>query len=160
MPIVLIRVDERLVHGQVTVGWGHRLHPDRYVVVDDVLPGSEWESDLYRLGAPSGTEVEFVTVPAARSSLDRWSESPSRTVLLLRDLDHLLRLAEDGRLTGASVNLGGLHHRTGRSEVLPYLFVEPEDLDRIRRLVREGVAVSAQDLPGSPIVSVERLLDG
>ena len=52
MAIVLFRVDERLIHGQVVVGWGTRLHPNRIVVVDDDLAVSPWEQDLYTLGLP------------------------------------------------------------------------------------------------------------
>ena len=60
MSIVLFRVDERLLHGQVVIGWGNQLRPDRYLVVDEKLTVSGWEQDLYRLGA-AGTEVQFVT---------------------------------------------------------------------------------------------------
>jgi PTS system mannose-specific IIB component/fructoselysine and glucoselysine-specific PTS system IIB component len=43
MSIVLFRVDERLIHGQVVVGWGAELHPDRIIVVDDEIAHSQWE---------------------------------------------------------------------------------------------------------------------
>ena len=46
VPIVLFRVDERLIHGQVVIGWGHELRPERYVVVDDDLAESPWEQEL------------------------------------------------------------------------------------------------------------------
>ena len=49
MAIVLFRVDERLIPGQVVVGWGNQLHPDCFVVVDDDLAGSPWEQELYSL---------------------------------------------------------------------------------------------------------------
>ena len=48
MPIVLFRVDERLIHGQVVVGWGSKLRPDRFLVVDAALATSEWEQELYK----------------------------------------------------------------------------------------------------------------
>ncbi|NIV57363.1 MAG: PTS transporter subunit IIB, partial [Actinobacteria bacterium] len=64
MPIVLHRVDERLIHGQVVIGWGHQLRPDRYVVVDDELAASDWEQDLYRLGA-GDADVVFADVESA-----------------------------------------------------------------------------------------------
>ncbi|HIC54769.1 MAG TPA: PTS N-acetylgalactosamine transporter subunit IIB, partial [Gemmatimonadetes bacterium] len=58
--IVLFRIDERLIHGQVVIGWGHQLRPDRYAVVDDDLADSAWEQDLYRLGAGTA-DVVFAT---------------------------------------------------------------------------------------------------
>ena len=52
MTVVLYRIDERLIHGQVVIGWGTQLHPDSYLVVDDALAASDWEQELYVLGLP------------------------------------------------------------------------------------------------------------
>ncbi len=159
MPIVLQRVDERLIHGQVVVGWGGHLRPDRYVVVDDALAASQWEQELYTLGAPQGVGVEFVAVPEARAGLPSWRASDQRTILLTRDLATMAALAENGLLEGTSVNLGGLHLREGREEVLSYLFLDETDRTFISGMAEEGVAVSAQDLPGSQKVGLETLLE-
>lgn len=159
MPIVLYRVDERLIHGQVTVAWGGHLQPDRYVVVDDELAGSEWERELHRLGVPPGADAVFVSVGDARGALDRWQADEDQSVILLtRDLDSMLRLARGGGLRGREVNLGGIHHAAGRSEVLPYVFLDDADRERIRELARGGVDVVARDLPGSTRAGTDRLL--
>jgi mannose/fructose/N-acetylgalactosamine-specific phosphotransferase system component IIB len=158
MSLALVRVDERLIHGQVTVGWGSRLAPARYVVVDDRLPGSGWEKDLIALGVPPGAASEFVTVKEARARLEGWIASAEPLFLLTRDLDHMLRLARGGTLRGFEVNLGGIHHGAGRNEVLPYLYLDSEDRARIRELESEGAQVSARDLPGSPRTETGDLL--
>ncbi len=158
MPIALLRVDERLIHGQVTVGWGGRLHPTRYVVVDDLLVESAWERDLYRLGIPSEVSAEFVSVAEARDRLEEWDRSREVTVLLTRGVEAMLGLARGGRLRGREVNLGGIHHSPGRRKVLAYLFLDPDDEARIHALEAEGVEVTARDLPGSPRTGTDRLL--
>ena len=160
MGIILFRVDERLIHGQVTVGWGAELGLGRYIVVDDELPARFSERELYALGVPEGAVAEFHTVGEARGRLDVWEGEATRAVLLTRDLDHMLRLAAAGALEGRTVNLGGLHHAPGRSRVLRYLFLDAADLDRLRGLATEGVAVSAQDLPGSRQIGGEKILGG
>jgi mannose/fructose/N-acetylgalactosamine-specific phosphotransferase system component IIB len=156
--IALLRVDERLIHGQVTVGWGARLQPTRYLVVDDELAQSDWERELMSLGAPSDALVEFLTVQTARGLLEEWISSTTRSVLLTRDLDHMVRLARGGLLEGMEVNLGGLHHAAGREEVLPYLFLTSQDRERIVELEEEGAIVSARDLPSSPRRNASDLL--
>jgi len=158
MGIVLLRVDERLIHGQVTIGWGARLKPSRYVVVDDDLAGSQWERELMALGVPPGVEAVFATVAESRDRVEEWLASDEEIVLLTRDLDHMLRLARSGRLRGTRVNLGGLHHAPGREEVLPYLYLTEQDQKRIRELEREGVEVTARDLPTSPVRSTADIL--
>lgn len=158
MGIVLYRVDERLIHGQVVIGWGSQLRPRRYLVVDDSLAGSEWEQELYRLSLPDGTDVQFVTLEQARERLPDWRNEEVRSVLLTRDVRTMLGLAEAGLLDGAKVNVGGVHHAPGRTRVRPYLYLDEADRERLRRLDELGVEVGARDLPGSARVSLESLL--
>lgn len=157
MPIVLYRIDERLIHGQVVIGWGHELRPDRFVLVDDELSGSDWEQDLYRLGAGEA-DVLFAGVSEARSRLDEWRSAPERTILLTRDIGTMRALAEDRALEGETVNLGGLHHGPGRVEVLTYLHVTDAERDLLREMAADGVTVSARDLPDASLVPLATLL--
>jgi PTS system mannose-specific IIB component len=67
-------------------------------------------------------------------------------------------LARGGLLRGEEVNLGGLHFHQGREEILPYLFLAPEDRDLLEEMQEVGVEVSARDLPGSPKIPLSDLL--
>jgi PTS system mannose-specific IIB component/fructoselysine and glucoselysine-specific PTS system IIB component len=160
MPILLYRVDERLIHGQVVLGWGGRLHPNRYLVVDDAVASSEWEQELYRLSVDeSKAEVVFVSVAEARERLAAWRDDPARSILLTRDLDAMVGLAGSGDLEDEEVNVGGIHHRPGRRAVTPYVHLDQADLERIGRLVEAGVRVSARDLPETQRVGLDAHLD-
>src|SRR5688500_16547869 len=158
MAVLLYRVDERLIHGQVVVGWGTRLHPDRIVVVDDELARSEWEQELYTLGLPEEIRASFIGVDAARAALDDWSSNDERILLLTRDLGTMRRLGAGGALAGREVNLGGIHHAPGRDRVLPYVFLDAGERDHIRALVAEGVQVVARDLPTTRGLDAQQLL--
>jgi len=160
MPIVLLRVDERLIHGQVTVGWGTHLHPDRIVVVDDELSRSTWEQELYSLGLPSDVEMVFEDVATARAHVADWRAAAARTIVLTRDIATMRRLAEGGVLHGDEVNIGGIHYAPGRVAVLPYVYLSDEERRELGRLAGEGVGVTARDLPGSRRVELEQLLAG
>lgn len=158
MPIVLLRVDERLIHGQVVVGWGGPLHADRIVVVDDAIAASPWEQELYCLGVPPEMEASFASVADARARLAEWRDGGARVIVLVRDLETALRLAEGGLLEGDEVNLGGIHHAEGRTRVLPYLHLDDGDRDTLRRIAGAGALVSARDLPASKRVPLEELV--
>ncbi len=158
MSILLFRVDERLIHGQVVVGWGTRLHPSRYLVVDDGLAESPWERELYELGLPPGVEAHFSSVTAATARLAAWRADPVPSILLTRDVVSMGRLMEGHAMKGETVNLGGIHHAPGRQEVLSYLHLDDEDIRWIRRMRAAGIQVVAQDLPGSPRRPAERLI--
>jgi PTS system mannose-specific IIB component/fructoselysine and glucoselysine-specific PTS system IIB component len=156
LSVVLYRVDERLIHGQVVIGWGHQLRPRRYIVVDDELAASDWEQDLYRLGA-GDVEVLFATVDEARERLGEWRAATQRSILLTRDTATMRRLAAGGLMEGETVNLGGLRHGPGRAEVLTYLHLNDEDVRDLEAIAEAGVEVSARDLPDTHKVSLETL---
>ena len=157
MPIVLFRVDERLIHGQVVVGWGGPLHADRIVVVDDALAASAWEQELYCLGVPPEIEARFASVQEARDAFAGWAGAGHRTIVLVRDVATARRLAEDGLLRGVEVNLGGVHHATGRTALLPYLHLTGEEMEALRQIGASGATVTARDLPANRGVPLEEL---
>ena len=159
MAIVLLRVDERLIHGQVVVGWGGPLHIDRFVVVDDAIAASAWEQELYCLGVPAEMEASFASVDQARGQVAEWRDGTKRVIVLVRDVGTALRLAEGGLLEGVEVNLGGIHHAEGRRAVLPYLHLGDGDGDALRRIAATGAKVSARDLPASRKVPLDELLE-
>jgi D-glucosaminate PTS system EIIB component len=158
MSIVLFRVDERLIHGQVVVGWGTHLRPHRFIVVDDALADSAWEQELYTLGLPTEVESSFESIDDARAHLQEWRDSPERIILLTRDIHTMRMLAEGGLLRGDEVNIGGIHHADGREPVLPYVFLSAAESRELSQLTEEGALVSARDLPGTRRVAVESLL--
>jgi mannose/fructose/N-acetylgalactosamine-specific phosphotransferase system component IIB len=160
MPIVLLRVDERLVHGQVTVGWAHALGPDRIIVVDDELAASGWEQDLYALGMPPDVDLAFLTLAQALAGLHGWQTGRERILVLTRDIATMERLTTGDRLPGAEVNLGGIHHAPGRHAILPYLYLSDDELAGVERMARAGLTVTARDLPGARRIDLAQLLEG
>ena len=158
MPIVLHRIDERLIHGQVVVGWGGHLHPDRIVVVDDDLAASAWEQELYCLGLPPEITAEFASVGDARERVPEWRISRERIFVLTRDAATMAALARDGLLQGQDINVGGIHHSPGRRQALPYVFLSPQEEEALRDLAAAGAEVSAQDLPSTRPVTLEQLM--
>ena len=158
MSVVLFRVDERLIHGQVVVGWGSQLHPQLIIVVDDELAASDWEQELYCLGLPPEVGTHFLSVQQARAALPGWLADAQRVIVLTRDVSTMGRLARGGLLHGAEVNIGGIHHAPGRREVLPYVFLSGTETQALRELADEGAQVSARDLPGSRRVDLGQLL--
>ena len=158
MGIVLFRVDERLIHGQVVVGWGAQLHPDRIVVVDDDIAASDWEQELYGIGLPNEIAAQFLSVDAARAALPKLRDAPARTMVLTRDVATMRRLAAGGTLRDVEVNIGGIHYAAGRDRVLPYVYLSDAERSELRALSTDGARVSARDLPGAHRVPLSELL--
>jgi mannose/fructose/N-acetylgalactosamine-specific phosphotransferase system component IIB len=157
--IELYRIDDRLIHGQVIVGWGQPLDLGFIVLVDEEVASSEWEQELYRMGVPMEMDVHFASVERAAEQLPKWREDTRAGMLLTGDIATMSRMIERGTDIGA-VNIGGIHHRAGRVERLRYLYLDPEEERALRALAARGVSVTAQDVPSARPVPLEEVLNG
>lgn len=141
-----VRIDDRLLHGQVALGWRSALDPESFVIVDDGAASDPFAAVIFEGALPEGTSLSMRTVDAFLASGHRTDWDPERTVLLLRSLDTMERLW-DGGFRPRQVNLGGLHARPGARRLLDYLFVTDDDIRVLRRLADEGLGFLIQDLP-------------
>lgn len=151
-----MRVDDRLIHGQVVVGWGRHTGARRVVLVDDAVKANEWEQELYRTGVPPEMAVEFLSIADAPGALQRLAANGEPSIVLVASIQTLVRLCDTTDLV-ARVNLGGVHDAAGRTQRLPYVYLTDEEVDALRRLTSRGVAVSAQDVPTASPVPLEDL---
>jgi PTS system mannose-specific IIB component/fructoselysine and glucoselysine-specific PTS system IIB component len=156
--LTLHRIDDRLIHGQVVVGWGQPLDIRFIVLVDDQVAASEWEQELYRMGVPPDMEVYFLSVSNAITELPRFRADARQGILLTGDIDTMRRLVDAGGIT--NINLGGIHHRTGRTQRLRYVFLNNDEEAALREIATLGVSVSAQDVPGARPIPLDDILAG
>lgn len=157
MTLVLCRVDDRLVHGQVVVGWGQGLRLGRIVLADDEVAAAPWEQDLYRMVMPAGMELVFAPVAAAGSRLRDWATDGVRTAVLVGTIEAAAQLFRREPVLLRNLNLGGVHHRPGRTERLPYVYLSAEEHALLTELAAEGAVITGQDLPTTVPVPLERL---
>ena len=159
MPVELYRIDDRLIHGQVVVGWGQPLDIRLLVLVDDVVASSEWEQELYRMAVPPEMEIRFESVESAASGHDDLVLDKRRSMVIVADIETMQRLV--ARVPDIrSVNIGGLHHRAGRIQKLRYLFLTADEEVSLRDLAAGGIVVTAQDVPSARVVPLEELVSG
>ena len=156
MTIVLNRIDDRLIHGQVVVGWGQPLDVKFIVLVDDTVAGSDWEQELYRMGVPPEMDVLFHTAAEAAAKLDGYRTSPHPGIVLTGDIATMRRLVEHGGVR--EVNVGGIHHRAGRTQHLRYVFLTSDEERALRDLAALGALVTAQDVPAARAIPLDELL--
>lgn len=158
MTLALYRVDDRLIHGQVVVGWGQPLDVGFIVLVDDTVASSEWEQELYRMGVPPEMDLYFHTVADAVANMIRYRDDPRTGLLLTGDIATMQRLVEKAGVR--RVNIGGIHSAPARTQHLRYVFLSPAEEQQLRDLAASGAEVTAQDVPGARPVSLGDLLAG
>lgn len=157
MAIVLCRIDDRLIHGQVVIGWGRAMGINLIVLVDDHVAASEWEQELYRMAVAPEIEVRFVTVAEAGVHMAEWQSNGKRGLVLTGDVETMVTLRATHPEVVQRINLGGIHHRPGRRERLPFIYLTDLELHSLRELEEGGAVITAQDLPTTPPVGLRAL---
>ncbi len=153
MTLALYRIDDRLIHGQVVVGWGQPLACAFIVLVDDEVSSSDWEQDLYRMGVPPQIEVIFASVEQAADMLPTWEADSRVGILLVGDVDTAVALTARAPQV-RKFNVGGVHHRTGRKERLRFVYLTDDEAAKLKTLSATGVEVTAQDVPTARAVPI------
>ena len=159
MPVVLYRIDDRLIHGQVVVGWGQPLDIRLLILVDDTVAASEWEQELYRMAVPPEMEIRFDSVESAPGNHDLYATDPRKSIVVTGDIATMGTLVEKIPAI-RKVNLGGMHHRAGRKQRLRYVFLSGDEETTLRKLESGGVEVTAQDVPAARPHPLADILSG
>lgn len=160
MPVSLYRIDDRLIHGQVVAGWGQPLGLGYIVLVDDVVAETDWEQELYRLGVPPAVDVIFATVAQAARDLPIYRADARVGILLTGTVETMLSLVERVGAAIPAVNVGGIHHRDGRTQRLRYVFLTNDEERDLARIEAQGAVVTAQDVPSARAVVLSEILRG
>jgi PTS system N-acetylgalactosamine-specific IIB component len=145
--IALARVDERLVHGQVLVGWVPHLRARRVVVADDEAAASPLARAAMTMALPPGVAAEVE--PLRSIGWEALSASPDPVLVVLRGVPEAERALAAG-LTPARapvLNLGNVHYGQGRRPITPSVFLSAAEMEGLRRLAAAGFRVEARAVP-------------
>jgi mannose/fructose/N-acetylgalactosamine-specific phosphotransferase system component IIB len=154
----LVRIDDRLLHGQVSHGWVPALGSKLVVIANDSVAGDDWLAEVYAGAVPPGVRLEVLTLGAAADRFADLSDASLVTILLMKTPADALALVESGARP-ESINVGGMHFERGKRKLLPYLFVDDRDVGAFRGLLDRGIELVAQDVPGGRRHEVAALLE-
>lgn len=156
-PFVLVRIDDRLIHGQVTVAWGTWLEPDRIVLANDEVAGTPWRRDLYAGSDTLGAAVSVVSVADFCGAVREQRWKGEKLIVVVESPLDLLRLI-DGGVAVPCANVGGMHFAAGKRELLPYVYVDDNDLAAMKAIASRGTRQLAQDVPQTSPVDLVPIL--
>lgn len=155
MPVKHTRIDDRLIHGQVLIGWGSRYDYDAYIICDQQLAKSDWEKEMYLAAVPGDKKGAVLTPLDLKKYL---SEHPlENIILLLKSPETLEKLIKEG-VPLKEVNIGGLHDKPDKKHFYDYVYLNEEDKKTIKRLISQGLHIYCQDLPEHPIHEICNML--
>ncbi len=146
MSIQLFRVDDRLIHGQVVIGWVSFLGSKEIILCDDSVAENDWEKELYLSIVPESIQARVLTVQELAGLLLENKEDLSKTIIIINTpavLEQLLNLQAPIN----NINLGGMHFKEPRKQYLSYLYLSDEEVVSLKWIHNQGVHVFCQDVP-------------
>ncbi len=156
MNILLSRVDERLIHGQVMTRWITGLYVTRIILIDDAIAKDDFMVDVLLLSAPVGVEVMVMSVDDAVKYIAS-DESSTKTMLLFKDIRYVRALADKGFLV-PRLNIGNIGSSPIRKGVTREVFMSPEEQSMAKELCEKGMYIYIQKLPSDKEQDILSLL--
>jgi mannose/fructose/N-acetylgalactosamine-specific phosphotransferase system component IIB len=157
MKIALVRVDDRLIHGQVVLGWVRMVGATRIVVADDAVAKDEMQKTLMQFAAPPGVQTTIISVDEAGAALAH-EGFPDDTVMVLvpgpRELTQLMAAGVPLR----KVNVGNVRAAPGRERLTKEVAADAGDLAAWQALDAAGVALEAVWIPGGAVTDFNRVV--
>ncbi|MCG8605242.1 PTS sugar transporter subunit IIB [bacterium] len=141
----MLRIDDRLIHGQVMVGWCPVVEPDHLILCNDEVANDEWSRQIY-LDASQDYQTSICTLEETVSSVQSETGRRLRLFVVVESPKDVVRLLELG-LTITKVVVGGMHFQPGKRKIEDYLYVDDEDCQNFRILMEKNVQLEGKDVP-------------
>jgi mannose/fructose/N-acetylgalactosamine-specific phosphotransferase system component IIB len=133
------------------------IRPDRIVVSNDRIAKNSWERKFYTSSVPPHIKVSFLTLEETAVELLNNLYKNESVLMLFECVTDLYVVVEKG-VKLEEINIGGLHYRAGAHELLPYVFLTEEDKRLLRELVKKGITLLAQDVPGQAATVINSMV--
>jgi len=155
--VILARIDDRLIHGQVVEGWVNFLKATCIIVADDKVAANPLQRSIMEISAPEGLKVVIGTVNEICEKIRSTALDTERAILLFSNPADVVRSFKAG-LTCPVINLGGLHYVPGKRRIMDVLAVDDADLEALQDILRQGVKVEIQTVPTEKAQPLEKVL--
>lgn len=157
MSIEIIRVDDRLIHGQVAIGWTRSRGINTILAIDDVTAKDRMQCQLMKMATPPGVTPYFLTVEDAAEKILNDTYKNKKVMILVKGPKELLALLEKG-IEMSEVNIGNQRSGENKIQLASQMFATEEELNLWKQISNKGIKLYAQGVPGGAYLNVNEAL--
>jgi PTS system mannose-specific IIB component len=158
MPIVLVRIDDRLVHGQVVEGWLKIVNVDTILVVSDVVARDTVQQILMSMAVTENVKLVVKNLKDATDTIKSRQHAKEKIMILTVSPSDILYMIDNG-INFRSVNVGGMHFMNGKRQLLYNLFVDDNDVENLYKICNRGVKIEGRILPKDQKTNIMRVIE-
>lgn len=154
--IVLARIDDRLIHGQVVATWASYLGINLIIVVDDEVAQDRTQQILLDLAVPSGILTKYFTTEEVIKKINQLDPN-YKIFIIVRNVNVIVKLVENG-VPIKKVNVGNMHFKEGKKQISPAVFVDDNDIEVFKKLNELGVKCEIKRVPSERGIDIMELI--
>jgi PTS system mannose-specific IIB component len=154
--LVLARIDDRLIHGQVVTAWCRTTSASSILIADDALVKDAFTQRLLKAAAPPDISVTILSVTEAGACLKGPPDTNERIMLLTKAPEAMEQMADDG-VVFKKIVLGGMGIKPGRNRFNKNVSASPEEVACMKRLVERGIDMQYQLVPRELPVNIKKI---
>ncbi|WP_272699710.1 PTS sugar transporter subunit IIB [Desulfovibrio sp. Fe33] len=150
--MTLVRIDNRLIHGQIIETWLPYTGARTVIVANDELAHDILQQEIMSLAIPQAVKSSFITVDEVPEAVTKLSSNPGEyaAIILFSNCSDARRAFDSG--FGFHVlNIGNVHYSPGKRQISPSVALSDEDETCLRHLNRKGVELDFRCVPNDPI---------
>jgi len=155
--IKLVRVDHRLVHGQVAFSWTKYLNTDCILIASDELQKDELKMAGLRMAKPANVKLVMKGINDSVAALNSGVTDKYNLLILCESVEDVYKLSQKTKLI-KTINLGGMKSGKDRRQISKAVNVSPEDVQMIKEMVADGIRINVQLVPDDPETDVMKVL--
>ena len=146
MTTKIVRIDDRLIHGQIVQGWLKTIDVDKILVVSDEVANDEMQKILLSMAVPSSVKLVIKNIKDATYEITNDVYDKDKLMILFSNPQDIVRMVDNG-IKFQSINIGGMHYAHGKKQLLTNLSVDKNDVVAFLKLIENGIELETRALP-------------
>ena len=153
--ILLTRIDNRLIHGQVATQWNSTLGANLILVANDEVSTNTMRQNLMKMAAPAGVATRFFSLQKTIDIIHK--ASPKQKIFIVAENPHDVLALVKGGVPIKKVNIGNMHMSEGKRQVATSVAVDDADVAAFKELQDRGVELEIRRVPSTPVEDTAKL---
>ena len=152
-----VRIDERLIHGQVATVWVNSIGCNRIIVANNDSVKDEMQIVALKLACPTGVKLSVLSLNKAVVNINSGKYDNDKVFLITKNISDFKTLIDEG-LKVESINVGNLSHKEGQIKIKKTVSLSEFDITVIHEFIEKGIRITAQMLPNEPDSSIAEFI--
>ncbi len=155
--IVHIRIDDRLIHGQVATRWTAQTKATRILIPNDEIAMDETQKKILRMAAPSGVNTSIISKEKAVENINKGKYASQRVLIVVKSPLDLIELKKLG-LEFSEINVGNMAKRDNTIQIKKSISITEKEREAFKELIDLGVEITAQMVPDENAPLIKNLI--